>query len=93
MNSLAIEDEIQDDNLLDDVVLVPSTLPIESFSSQLVTRLGINSQQSRADSPHLQLVNCHELLFHDVLVKLLDAAVYFSASSTLPCLALFFFFF
>ena len=41
--------EIQDDGLLDDVVLVPSTLPIESFSSQLVTRLGINSQQLRAE--------------------------------------------
>ena len=50
MNSLAIEDEIQDDGLLDDVVLVPSTLPIESFSSQLVTRFGINSQQLRAET-------------------------------------------
>ena len=49
MNSL--EDEIQrDDGLLDDVVLVPSTLPIESFSSQLVTTLGINSQQLRAET-------------------------------------------
>ena len=48
MNSL--EDEIQDDGLLDDVVLVPSSLLIESFSSQLVTRLGINSQQLRAET-------------------------------------------
>ena len=62
MNSLAIEDEIQDDSLLDDVVLVPSTLPIESFSSQLVTRLGINSQQLRAETA-LTYNNKNEMLW------------------------------